>query len=1163
MAYTAPDAKQREDNRDFAGDVREAAEICQREGSTDGSGTHSYIRMRADSEPLRDEQAGCYNGRETLVCACFGSHLRMSPTPEPDASMIVSLRRAILVTTLAAASAAAQTPASPDTGVVLPIKPERTLRFTTDEGTWMSLDVSPDGRSIVFDLLGDLYVLPIGGGKAQRVTSGMPWDGMPRWSPDGRSIAFISDRDGGDNLWLINADGSGARRLTKEVDNALSSPTWTPDGQYLIARRFGPYPTAENYLTNVPLWIYHRDGGTGVELYPAKANTKTTNTGATVSPDGRTVYFGSHAGGYAGDNLGAYQVIALDRTNGDQRTLTAGSGGALRPTVSPDGKWLVYATRAGTKTALRIRNLATQDDQWLVAEMQRDDQEGYAPNDVIPSFSFTPDSRSVVYPAGGHIRRVDISTKAVSEIPFSVDVEVGMGARLFHPLRIEDGPLAVTQLQGITESPNGRQLAYSAIGRVFTVTLQGTTAGTPQRLTRATGREHSPAYSPDGLWLAWVEWSDSTGGHLWKGRADGSGTPQRLTTDPAAISAPMWSPEGDRIVFASQSMRSALGGGPVAGMGALRWISANGGATTLITPTSSAPSLVTAASAGTRVYFTEAVPGAPGFQATQTTALVSVRLDGTDKRQHARLTTSQNFGGSAVRVAPDERAMIVIERDDAYVLPLTAAGAEGLAVNFASPSVPLRRLTNEGANYATWADSGRTIAWSFANHYYRASRDTVLRYSESSRWNPTHTVITQQTPRDIAQGSIVLRGGRIITMKGNEVIARGDVLVENGRITAVGSSVRTPAGARVINVSGKTVMPGIVDAHAHPKTGSESAPTQEWSIAANLAYGVTTTRNPSGSRQNIAWGELIDAGEMVGSRIFATGPPLTFNQVPVKSYDDALKVVRRYKQQGVNSLKQYLQPRRLQRQWILQAAHAEKINATNEGAGDFKLDIQLAMDGYTAFEHSIGQVPLYKDVVTVLADSKIAYTPTLVVAYGAPAGDGYWRARMDLDKDPKASYFTPTEILNRVARRRPLIVEEDYNFPLIARGVRDVVRAGGIAGLGSHGQQDGPAAHWELWMLQSGDMTNHEALRIATSLGAESIGYGQDLGSIEVGKLADILVLDANPLDNIRNSMSIRYVMKGGELYDANTLDRIWPTAKQFPKPYWVREKEALEAIKR
>jgi Tol biopolymer transport system component/imidazolonepropionase-like amidohydrolase len=1078
-------------------------------------------------------------------------------------------RHALLL--LLSSSLAAQTPpATPpatgpsaaDTGLALPMKPVRTLRFTTDEGTWMSLDVSPDGRTIVFDLLGDLYTISMAGGKAARLTSGIAWDCMPRWSPDGRAVAFITDRDGGDNLWIVNADGTGMRRLTKEMDNALSSPIWTPDGEYLIVRRFGPYPSAENYLTNVPLWIYHKDGGSGAELYPASTTRKTTNTGAAVSPDGRFIYFGSHAGGYAGETIGGYQIIAFDRHNGTERPITAGAGGGLRPVTSRDGRWLVYATRAGTRTALRLRDLRSQDDQWLVGETQRDDQEGYAPNDVFPGYAFTPDSRAVVFTAGGKIRRVDLATKQVTTIPFSADIELGMAERIFVPLDLTDGPVAITQLQHVSQSADGERLAFSAIGKIWTAGGGG--SAPPRRLTNGTSREYFPTFSPDGRWIAYVTWSDSAGGHLWKARTDGSGTPQRLTDAPAWILAPRWSPEGDRLVYTSMPAQIGRGASSVATMGELRWIPAAGGQPSTITRSGSSVALVTAnASGNARVYFTQAVPNpTPGFNATQTVALHSVRYDGSDRRQHIRLTVPQ-ASSVDVKVAPDERAILVLERDDVYALPLTDGGSEGLLVNMQSPALPVRRLTTEGANYAEWGDGGGTILWSFANHIYRASRDTVFRYAESSRWNPRHSAVTLTAPRAIPQGRILLRGARIITMKGEEVIERGDILVENNRIAQIGASLGTPAGARVVDVSGKTIIPGIVDVHAHPRTGSEVAAQQEWSIAANLAYGVTTTRNPSGSRQNIAWGELIETGEMVGSRIFATGPPLTSNNVQIRSSDDALRVVRRYKQQGVHSIKQYLQPRRIQRQWVQQAALAEKINATNEGAGDLKLDIQLAIDGYSAFEHSIGQVPLYKDVVTVLADSKIAYTPTLVVAYGGPSGDGYWRARTDLDKDPKAAYFTPSEVLTRIARRRPMIIEEDYIFPLIARGARDVVRAGGFVGLGSHGQQDGPAAHWELWMLRSGDMTNHEALRIATILGAETIGYAADIGSLELGKLADLVVLDSNPLDDIKNSMDIRYVMKNGELFDGMTLDRIWPGARKFPKPHWVAEREALDAIRR
>lgn len=1078
----------------------------------------------------------------------------------PGGMLLAVLAAALLLHPIAAAGQTS-TPVPSDTATALPIEAVRTLRFTTDEGTWISLDVSPDGTRIVFDLLGDLYTLPMSGGQATRLTEGMAFDDMPRWSPDGRHIAFVSDRDGTDNLWLVAPDGSGLRKITSEVNNSLSSPAWTPDGQYLVVRRFGPYPSAENYLTNVPLWMYHVNGGSGVQVYPADASAKSTNSGVAFSPDGHTMYVSSHGGGYTGENLGAYQIGAFDRRTGQETRLTAASGGGLRPVASPDGRWLVYATRVGARTALRIRDLDTHEDSWLVEETQRDDQEGYAPNDVFPGYAFTPDSRAVVFHAGGKIRRVDVASREVTTVPFSANVAVGMGKRLFLPLEVDDGPLDVTQLISVTEAPDASRLAFAAVGHLWTAARTASGIATPTRLTDHDAREHYPAFSPDGRWIAYVTWTDDEGGYVWKAPADGSGTPVRLTEHPAYVRWPAWSPDGERVVYSWQPRQAgqAFSGGPVAAMTELRHVPVGGGVSETIVDASSAPLFVTGGD-DARIWFTEAVQGPPGFQADATTALVSVRFDGSEKRTHARVTTA-NAGRPAMHVAPDEDALLILDRDDLYMVPLTTAGAEGLSINLKSPSVPLRRITTQGANYAQWVDGGRSVAWSFADNYYRAGRDAVMASADTADWTIAHQPVDLQLSRATPRGQVLLRGARILTMDGDRVLERGDILVRDNRIAAVGEALEAPAGTQVIDVTGATIMPGIVDTHAHPKTGAEMAPEQEWSIAANLAYGVTTTRNPSGSRWNVAWSELIDAGQMVGSRVYATGPPLTTNQVPMSSYDDALNVVRRYKAQGVHSLKQYLQPRRIQRQWILQAAHAEGINTTNEGAADLKMDITMAMDGFTAIEHSIGQVPLYKDVVTLFADSKIAYTPTLGVAYGAPAGDGFFRARTDLTADPKASYFIPSELLARQARRRPMIVEEDYNFDEIARGVRDIVRAGGIAGLGSHGQQDGPAAHWELWMLQSGDMTEMEALRIATILGAEAIGFADDLGSIEVGKLADLIVLDSNPLDDIRNSMDIRYVMKNGELYEGETLDRIWPSPRPFPVPYWVRERQALEAL--
>ena len=1051
----------------------------------------------------------------------------------------------------------------------LPLDGDRTLEFDTDEGSWISLDVAPDGRTLVFELLGDLYSLPMQGGTATRLTSGMMFDSQPRYSPDGSKIVFLSDRSGDENIWIANRDGSDPKPLTKGKSTRYWSPEWTPDGKYIVVSK------SSGGAQGTQLWLYHLDGGSGVNLTGSEDRKQLNPLGAAFGKDDRFVYFTERtaAGSVYNQMNFRWQLGVYDRQTGENFRMSDELGSAMRPVLSPDGRWLVYATRWDAQTGLRVRDLKSGDDSWLIYPVTRDDQESASTRDLMPGSSFTPDSKALITSFDGRIWRVDVPSGEATPIPFTARIEQKLGPKVRFEYPVAEGPVRAQQIRYPRLSPDGKKLAFTALDRLWVIDYPN---GTPRRVSAIDAGEHQPSWSPDGRYITYVSWSDAEGGHVYRAPADG-GAPQRLTTVSSFYSDPVYSPDGQRIVVVRGPREERQEDFSPQGRGGqameLVWLPAGGGETTLITPYR-AQGRPHFAKDPTRIYAYEGRKG-----------LVSFRFDGTDRRTHAVVTGFKNptaeqaNAATEVIMGPDGEHAIAEAEHHVYLITVPMKGGDAPAIALGNPdsaAVPVRKLTTVGGEFLSWADDGKSVTFALGRTIFKydlaaakAAEDKAKADKPAAEpaekkdeppvrkkpaYEPVATEIVVEAARAKPSGSIVLRGARIITMKGAGVIENGDILVTDNRIADVGrrGAVRIPADARTIDVTGKTIMPGFVDVHAHIWPAWDIHKTQVWEYLANLAFGVTTTRDPQTATTDIlAYRDLVETGQMIGPRVFGTGPGV-FVQDNVQSLDEARDVLKRYSQYwDTKTIKQYMVGNRQQRQWIIMAAREQKLMPTLEGGLDFKLNLTQMLDGYPGLEHTLPIMPLYKDAIQLVAQSGVVYTPTLLVQYGGPWAENYFYESTDVHGDRKMRRFTPHEDLDSTVLRRPWFHQQEYSFPLAAKVLADIVAAGGKIGLGGHGQRQGIQDHWEMWAIASGGMPNIEVLKVATINGAEAIGMGKDLGSLEQGKLADLLVLDKNPLDNIRNTTSIKYVMKNGELYEADTLDQVWPQQKKLPRQYW------------
>ncbi len=412
---------------------------------------------------------------------------------------------------------------------------------------------------------------------------------------------------------------------------------------------------------------------------------------------------------------------------------------------------------------------------------------------------------------------------------------------------------------------------------------------------------------------------------------------------------------------------------------------------------------------------------------------------------------------------------------------------------------------------------------------------------------------------DVPTGKIAFKNVRIITMKGDEVIENGTILIDQNKIAAIGKAaeVEIPADAKIYDLGGKTIMPGIVDVHAHLHPSPDGiSPQQDWNYFANLAFGVTTAHDPSTNTEMVfSQSEMVRSGHMVGPRVYSTGTILygadgDFKAV-INNLADALSNLRRLKAVGAFSVKSYNQPRREQRQQIIEAARQLQMEVVPEGGSTFFTDMNMILDGHTGIEHNIPVVPVYKDVKNLWNDSKSGYTPTLIVCYGGLFGENYWYDRTEVWKNEHLLNFTPQSIIDARSRRRGIAEYGDYGHIEVSKYVKQIADGGTRVNLGAHGQLQGLGAHWELWMLTQGGMSPLQALRCATINGAAYLGMDKEIGSLEAGKLADIIILNDNPLTDIHNSEKIKYVMVNGRLYDSDSMNEIGNHEKPRLRFWW------------
>ncbi len=963
------------------------------------------------------------------------------------------------------------------------------VRLTLREGTSMAAALSPDGRTVAIDLLGGLWTYDAAGGPTRRILEDGYDARLPVWAPDGRRLAFQAYHRDTWHVWLVNADGSGLQQITYGPFDDRE-PYWSPDGTRLAfsSDRSGHYD----------IWIATLASGEVSRLTSAASNESMP----AWSPDGREIAFVSDR-----QDRGVYaQPVA----GGAERRLALEASAVAAVAWSPDGRTVAHTTTDGAITRLVVagKNIAETGE------------------DVFPFRAQFVSATEVLYTADGVVKRRPIAGGAARTLAFSAEVAFTRAPFTPKGRRFADeGPQPVRGLMHPAISPDGTRVAFGALGDLWLVSTREDQA-TPERLTSDAFVETNPVWSPDGQELAFSSDRDGAVG-LWI-RDLRTGRDRRVVAGGTTAS---WSPDGTRLAFLDTESQ-------------LRIVEVASREERQAHDRIFEPGRPSWSPDGRAVVMSALRPYSSRFrEGTNQVLWVAVEPDTTaagkgafapdrwfDPVPHQSIGMRENFGPVW---APNGREMAAIVDGYLTTYPVARDG---------TPTGPPRRVSTDLAGSPSWTGDSRRILYQVADRFRLVDladgsvRDIVPAWS----WTPRRTT-----------GTTTVHAGRLFDGRAGSAARAGvDIVIDGNRITAVEAHRDDLHRGAVVDASSGTVVPGLIESHAHLTKAYGEALGRIW-----LSFGITSVRNPATSGfEGQEDREAIDSGVRVGPRVFTTGEPLDGTRVYYPggvALDGGARVdalLERATALRFDFIKTYVRLPDLLQKRVIEGAHRAGMPVTSHeiypavayGADGVEHIRGTSRRGFSPKMSELRRS--YQDVIQLLTASGMTITPTIGIQGGnqlLTLKDGSW-----ID-DPRMKLYPPSTTAGaRALRAKPVSPQDLATREALVgpqeRMAAEVVKGGGrvIAGTDSPIIPYGLALLMELEHYARGGMPLADVIRSATAVPAEAMGLAADLGTIEPGKLADLVIVDGDPLTTITDLRKTRRVVIDGVVYDLDTLLR-------------------------